>query len=93
MDDLFGDVTPASSSSKAGTGSVEEEEYESVLFVARECYVYRLPPRTSTAGYRAGEWVRDVGDIIQQPEPVLMRQYTLSRATWRPSSGKVRCSC
>lgn len=61
MDDLFGDVAPASSStgtSKLTPGKPqEEEEYESVLFVARECYVYRLPPRTSTAGYRAGDWV------------------------------------
>ncbi|KAH9816715.1 adaptin ear-binding coat-associated protein 1 NECAP-1 [Melampsora americana] len=32
------------------------DDYESVLWVARECYVYRLPPRTSTAGYKAAEW-------------------------------------
>ena len=31
-------------------------EYETVLFVARECFVYRVPPRSSTAGYKAGEW-------------------------------------
>lgn len=37
------------------------EEYSSVLFVVRECYVYRVPPRTSAAGYRAGEW----GDVDQ----------------------------
>ncbi len=30
--------------------------YETVLFVARECFVYRVPPRSSTAGYKAGEW-------------------------------------
>lgn len=65
MDDLFGDMSTSSSSSsntaRANAGQVaapqEEEEYESVLFVARESYVYRLPARTSTAGYKAGEWV------------------------------------
>lgn len=62
MDDLFGDMKSAASSSsstasKSTTAQQEEEEYESVLFVARECYVYKLPARTSTAGYKAGEWV------------------------------------
>ncbi|KAG0149491.1 hypothetical protein CROQUDRAFT_653569 [Cronartium quercuum f. sp. fusiforme G11] len=32
------------------------DDYESVLWVGRECYIYRLPPRTSTAGYKAAEW-------------------------------------
>ena len=31
-------------------------DYEKVLFVARECFVYKVPPRTSAAGYKAGEW-------------------------------------
>ncbi|RHZ61867.1 hypothetical protein Glove_345g44 [Diversispora epigaea] len=34
----------------------ECEEYESVLLVIRECYVYKLPPRTSSREYRAAEW-------------------------------------
>ncbi|PWN92020.1 adaptin ear-binding coat-associated protein 1 NECAP-1 [Acaromyces ingoldii] len=33
-----------------------DDAYESVLYVARECYVYRIPPRKSTAGYKAAEW-------------------------------------
>jgi len=33
-----------------------DDEFESVLWIARECYVYRLPPRTSSAGYKAAEW-------------------------------------
>ncbi|KAM0751579.1 adaptin ear-binding coat-associated protein 1 NECAP-1 [Meredithblackwellia eburnea MCA 4105] len=39
----------------------DETDYESVLFVARECYVYRIPPRTSTEGYKAATW----GDMGQ----------------------------
>ncbi|KAN0064425.1 hypothetical protein ACQY0O_002800 [Thecaphora frezii] len=31
-------------------------DYETVLFLARECFVYRVPPRTSSAGYKAAEW-------------------------------------
>ncbi|CAD6568871.1 MAG: hypothetical protein CYPHOPRED_002916 [Cyphobasidiales sp. Tagirdzhanova-0007] len=52
MDDLFGEA-PASSTAAA---TFQDEEYESVLFVARECCVYKVPPRTSTAGYKAAEW-------------------------------------
>ncbi|CAG8607782.1 43463_t:CDS:2 [Gigaspora margarita] len=33
-----------------------DEEYESVLLVLRECYVYKIPPRTSSREYKAAEW-------------------------------------
>ncbi|KAK9764454.1 hypothetical protein K7432_008025 [Basidiobolus ranarum] len=32
------------------------DDYESVLAVIRECYVYRIPPRVRNAGYKAQEW-------------------------------------
>ncbi|KAI8061681.1 hypothetical protein BC940DRAFT_309834 [Gongronella butleri] len=33
-----------------------DTEFESVLLVIRECFVYKIPPRTAARGYRAGEW-------------------------------------
>ncbi|CAO3671345.1 unnamed protein product [Rhizopus microsporus] len=33
-----------------------EEEYESVLLIICECFVYKIPPRTAARGYRAAEW-------------------------------------
>ena len=100
MDDLFGDLAPSSSEPQpqphaasaasaqpASTAGFEDEEYDSVLFVARECYVYRLPARTSTAGYKAGDWVRNcvcgLGMCSSPPADNARRE------TWRPSSGKV----
>ncbi|PWN96291.1 adaptin ear-binding coat-associated protein 1 NECAP-1 [Tilletiopsis washingtonensis] len=29
---------------------------DALLFVARECFVYKVPPRASLAGYKAAEW-------------------------------------
>mmetsp|Transcript_6954 Transcript_6954/g.10962 ORF Transcript_6954/g.10962 Transcript_6954/m.10962 type:complete len:266 (-) Transcript_6954:253-1050(-) len=34
----------------------DESDLEQTLFMVRECYVYKIPPRTSTQGYRANEW-------------------------------------
>ncbi|CAD6575822.1 MAG: hypothetical protein TREMPRED_001501 [Tremellales sp. Tagirdzhanova-0007] len=32
------------------------DEIESILFIAREVMVYQVPPRTTTAGYKAADW-------------------------------------
>ncbi|KAI8319414.1 adaptin ear-binding coat-associated protein 1 NECAP-1, partial [Martensiomyces pterosporus] len=34
-------------------------EFESVLFLCKEVYVYQIPPRQANAGYRATEWSVD----------------------------------
>ncbi|KAJ3275180.1 Adaptin ear-binding coat-associated protein 2 [Borealophlyctis nickersoniae] len=38
------------------------EEYESVLLVIKECFVYRIPPRANARGYRASDW--DVNQFL-----------------------------
>lgn len=35
---------------------MDDSEYESVLFIAREVYVYRIPARVSAEGYKAADW-------------------------------------
>ena len=38
--------------------------YTSTLFLARLCYVYRIPPRSSLGGYRASDWAdKSTGDL------------------------------
>ncbi|VDO04778.1 unnamed protein product [Rodentolepis nana] len=38
---------------------MDDNEYESVLLVKREVFVYTLPPRQSARGYRAADWSLD----------------------------------
>lgn len=38
------------------TASGDAENAELVVFLAKECYVYKIPPRKSAASYRADEW-------------------------------------
>jgi len=33
-----------------------DEAIQSVLFIGKECQVFKLPPRTSSSGYKAAEW-------------------------------------
>eukprot|EP01113_Clastostelium_recurvatum_P018567 TRINITY_DN2188_c0_g1_i3.p1 TRINITY_DN2188_c0_g1~~TRINITY_DN2188_c0_g1_i3.p1 ORF type:complete len:286 (-),score=81.49 TRINITY_DN2188_c0_g1_i3:123-980(-) len=33
-----------------------DDEYEHTLLIKKECFVYRIPPRTSAAGYKAQDW-------------------------------------
>ncbi|XP_064460615.1 NECAP-like protein CG9132 [Ornithodoros turicata] len=35
------------------------EDYESILLVKNEVYVYKIPPRTTSRGYRAADWKLD----------------------------------
>ncbi|GJJ77890.1 adaptin ear-binding coat-associated protein 1/2 [Entomortierella parvispora] len=36
--------------------NIEDDDYESVLLVIRECYVYKVPPLTSSRGHKAADW-------------------------------------
>ncbi|XP_068699590.1 adaptin ear-binding coat-associated protein 1-like isoform X2 [Montipora foliosa] len=38
------------------------DDYESVLCVKNECFIYKIPPRTSNRGYRAADWKLDQPD-------------------------------
>jgi len=40
----------------------DEEEYEQILCMIKECFVYKIPPRHAASGYRASEW--DVSSFI-----------------------------
>ena len=88
-------VATAASAQPAATttASFEDEEYDSVLFVARECYVYRLPARTSTAGYKAGDWVSALpcrtARWLRWSGQLTRCGTNARRETWRRSSGKV----
>jgi len=33
-----------------------DEDYEQTLLVIKECFVYKIPPRTTSAGYKAADW-------------------------------------
>jgi len=65
-----------------------DDEIESVLYVCREVMVYRVPPRTSNAGYRAEGW----GDLSNPLWKGRMRILESSKCAIRledPSSGDV----
>jgi len=33
-----------------------DEQIEQTLLIIRECFVYKIPPRQTTSGYKAGDW-------------------------------------
>ncbi|KAF8935188.1 Adaptin ear-binding coat-associated protein 2 [Dissophora ornata] len=39
--------------------AIDDQDYESVLLVVRECYVYKVPPLSSSRGHKAADW----GDV------------------------------
>ncbi|XP_010556854.1 PREDICTED: uncharacterized protein At1g03900 [Tarenaya hassleriana] len=36
----------------------EEEAFEHTLLVVREVFLYKIPPRTTSGGYKCGEWLQ-----------------------------------
>jgi len=68
---------------------MEDDKIESVLYVCREVMVYRVPPRTSNAGYRAEGW-GDLSDPLWKGRMRIMESD--DKCTIRledPSSGEV----
>uniref|UniRef100_A0A0E0M8Q5 NECAP PHear domain-containing protein n=1 Tax=Oryza punctata TaxID=4537 RepID=A0A0E0M8Q5_ORYPU len=45
-------------SSVGGLVVEEEEAFEHTLLVVREVSVYKIPPRTTSGGYKCGEWLQ-----------------------------------
>lgn len=39
-----------------------DADYETVLLIVRECFVYRIPPRATSRGYKASDW--DVNNFL-----------------------------
>ncbi|KAK9684962.1 hypothetical protein RND81_10G245900 [Saponaria officinalis] len=52
--------TPSSSSSTFLNNDIEEEEesFEHTLLVVREVSVFKIPPRSTSGGYKCGEWLQ-----------------------------------
>jgi hypothetical protein len=38
---------------------MSEDELEQTLCTIQQCFIYKIPPRKSAAGYRAAEWNTD----------------------------------
>ncbi|KAG8907993.1 hypothetical protein FRB99_001159 [Tulasnella sp. 403] len=71
-------------------GAMENDEIESVLYVCREVMVYRVPPRTSNAGYRAEGW----GDLSAYIWKGRMRIIESEKCTIRlEDASSVDCFC
>lgn len=47
-----------SSSSTFADNTDDEESFEHTLLVVREVSVYKIPPRSSSGGYKCGEWLQ-----------------------------------
>ncbi|CAA7390511.1 unnamed protein product [Spirodela intermedia] len=48
----------SSSSAVAGALDGDEEAFEHTLLVVREVSVYKIPPRSTSGGYKCGEWLQ-----------------------------------
>ncbi|KAK8934651.1 hypothetical protein KSP39_PZI014253 [Platanthera zijinensis] len=40
------------------SSSIEEEAFEHTLLVVREVSVFKIPPRSTSVGYKCGEWLQ-----------------------------------
>lgn len=49
-------------------------DYERVLCVKNEVFVYKIPPRTTNRGYRAADWKLDLPDWTGRLKIVALKQ-------------------
>eukprot|EP01147_Barroeca_monosierra_P004182 gene4182-6528_t len=65
-----------------------EDEVERIELVLKQCFVYRLPPRPSTKGYRAADWGLDK-PIFTGRIKVITKGKLCTIAIQDPATGKL----
>ncbi|KAL2934759.1 hypothetical protein RDABS01_017878 [Bienertia sinuspersici] len=49
---------PSSSSSTSSFDDIDDDSFEHTLLVVREVSVFKIPPRSTSGGYKCGEWLQ-----------------------------------
>ncbi|XP_027364048.1 uncharacterized protein At1g03900 isoform X2 [Abrus precatorius] len=70
----------------------EEEAFEHTLLVVREVSVYKIPPRTTSGGYKCGEWLQS-DKIWSGRIRVVSRRDRCEIRLEDPNSGELFAAC
>lgn len=70
----------------------EEEAFEHTLLVVREVSVYKIPPRSTSGGYKCGEWLQS-DKIWSGRIRVVSRRDRCEIRLEDPSSGELFAAC